>query len=59
VLVALTIFGLLWSNYHWVTDILGSLCWCGAWLLLLRHFGVRNTKIDHGATDHARDHANA
>ena len=38
-LLALTIFGLLWSNFHWVTDILGSLCWCGAWLLVLRHFG--------------------
>ena len=37
-LLVLTIFGLLWSNYHWVTDILGSLCWCGAWLLVLRHF---------------------
>lgn len=36
-LLALTIFGLLWSNYHWLTDILGSLCWCGAWLLVLRH----------------------
>ena len=37
VLLALTIFGLLWSNYHWLTDILGSLCWCGAWLLVFRH----------------------
>jgi membrane-associated phospholipid phosphatase len=36
-LVLLTIFGLLWSNYHWLTDVLGSLCWCGAWLLLLAH----------------------
>jgi undecaprenyl-diphosphatase len=36
-LLVLTIFGLLWSNYHWLTDILGSLCWCGAWLLVLRH----------------------
>jgi membrane-associated phospholipid phosphatase len=39
--LVLTIFGLLWANYHWVTDILGSLCWCGAWLLVLRHFASR------------------
>ncbi|HWG27973.1 phosphatase PAP2 family protein [Actinospica sp.] len=36
-LLVLTIFGLLWSNYHWLTDVLGSLCWCGAWLLVLAH----------------------
>jgi hypothetical protein len=35
-LVLLTVFGLLWSDYHWLSDILGSLCWCGAALLLLR-----------------------
>jgi undecaprenyl-diphosphatase len=46
-LLMLTIFGLLWSNYHWLTDILGSLCWCGAWLLVLRH-------IEHGHVDQAR-----
>ena len=40
-LLVLTIFGLLWSNYHWMTDILGSLCWCGAWLLVLEHLDVR------------------
>lgn len=34
-LVALTAFGLLWSNYHWLSDVIGSLCWCGAWLLLI------------------------
>lgn len=37
-LIALTIFGLLWSNYHWLSDILGSLCWCGAWLLVIWHY---------------------
>lgn len=37
-LVLLTIFGLLWSNFHWLSDTLGSLCWCGAALLVLRHF---------------------
>ncbi|MBS2962855.1 phosphatase PAP2 family protein [Actinocrinis puniceicyclus] len=36
VLVLLTIFGLLWSNFHWLSDTLGSLCWCGAALLILR-----------------------
>lgn len=39
-LLALTIFGLLWSNYHWLTDILGSLSWCGAWLLVLFHLNA-------------------
>jgi undecaprenyl-diphosphatase len=42
--LVLTIFGLLWSNYHWVTDILGAICWCGAWLLVLRHFGAPRTQ---------------
>ena len=46
-LLTLTIFGLLWSNYHWLTDILGSLCWCGAWLLVLRF-------IEHRHVDQAR-----
>ncbi len=46
-LLALTIFGLLWSNYHWLTDILGSLCWCGGWLLVLR-------RIEHRHIDQAR-----
>jgi membrane-associated phospholipid phosphatase len=60
VLLGLTIFGLLWSNYHWVTDILGSLCWCGAWLLVLRRFGLKDTKIHHGEPDHARtEHVDA
>jgi undecaprenyl-diphosphatase len=36
-LLTLTIFGLLWSNYHWLTDVVGSLCWCGAWLLVIAH----------------------
>ena len=39
-IIALTIFGLLWSNYHWLSDILGSLCWCGAWLLVIWHFSA-------------------
>lgn len=37
-IVLLTIFGLLWSNFHWFSDTLGSLCWCGAALAVLRHF---------------------
>lgn len=40
-LVLLTIFGLLWSNFHWLSDTLGSLCWCGAALLVIRHFTLR------------------
>jgi undecaprenyl-diphosphatase len=51
-LLVLTIFGLLWSNYHWLTDILGSLCWCGAWLLVLRF--IEHGLIEHGHMDHAR-----
>lgn len=39
--LALTIFGLLWSNYHWLSDIVGSLCWCGAWLLVLYRYADR------------------
>jgi undecaprenyl-diphosphatase len=38
VVLALTIFGLLWSNYHWLSDIVGSVCWCGAWLLVLYRY---------------------
>lgn len=37
ILVAATIFGLLWSNFHWLSDTVGSLCWCGAALAVLRH----------------------
>jgi hypothetical protein len=35
VLVAATIFGLLWSDFHWLSDAAGSLCWCGAALAVL------------------------
>jgi undecaprenyl-diphosphatase len=45
VLVLLTIFGLLWSNFHWLSDALGSLCWCGAALLLLRHFTLHRANV--------------
>ena len=44
-LVALTIFGLLWSNFHWLSDVVGSLCWCGAWLIVLyRYAGEWNVR---------------
>jgi undecaprenyl-diphosphatase len=33
-LVALTIAGLLWSDYHWLSDTIGSVCWCGGVLCL-------------------------
>jgi len=39
-LVALTIFGLLWSNFHWLSDVIGSLCWCGAWLLVIARWST-------------------
>lgn len=39
-LVVLTAFGLLWSDYHWLSDILGSVCYCGAALLLLHRFAA-------------------
>lgn len=45
VLVLLTIFGLLWSNFHWLSDTLGSLCWCGAALLVIRHFTLRRANV--------------
>ena len=35
VLVLATILGLLWSNFHWLSDTLGALCWCGAALAFL------------------------
>jgi undecaprenyl-diphosphatase len=39
-LIVFTAFGLLWSDYHWLSDILGSFCWCGAALVLLHRFGT-------------------
>lgn len=48
---ALTIFGLLWSNFHWLSDILGSLCWCGAWLLVLFHYADRPVKRAHSPAE--------
>jgi undecaprenyl-diphosphatase len=33
-LVVLTIAGLLWSDYHWLSDTVGSVCWCGGVLCL-------------------------
>ena len=39
-LIVLTVFGLLWSDYHWLSDVLGSFCWCGAALVLLHRFGA-------------------
>lgn len=40
ILVLATIFGLLWSNFHWLSDTVGSLCWCGAALALLSHYAT-------------------
>lgn len=41
VLLVFTIFGLLWSNFHWLSDVIGSLCWCGAWLIVLYRYAGR------------------
>lgn len=41
VLVLMTIFGLLWSDFHWLSDTLASLCWCGAALLLVNRLLLR------------------
>jgi undecaprenyl-diphosphatase len=43
-LVLLTVFGLLWSNFHWLSDALGSLCWGGAALAALRRIGTLRRK---------------
>jgi membrane-associated phospholipid phosphatase len=40
VLIFCTAFGLLWSDYHWLSDIVGSFCWCGSALLLLHRFAA-------------------
>jgi hypothetical protein len=45
-LVALTIFGLLWSDYHWLSDTVASLCWCGAGLLVVRRL-IRDLAARH------------
>lgn len=50
-LVGLTIAGLLWSDYHWLSDTLGSLCWCGGVLCLARLLPLPG---DTGDTDEDR-----
>ena len=44
VLVLSTVFGLLWSDYHWLSDIVGSACYCGAALVVLHRFAVVRTR---------------
>jgi membrane-associated phospholipid phosphatase len=36
--VSLVMAGLLWSNYHWLSDVVGSLCLCGAALMVFHQF---------------------
>lgn len=48
-LVAAVIVGLLWSNYHWLSDVVGSLCLCGAALLVFHRFCVRGRRGSPGA----------
>jgi membrane-associated phospholipid phosphatase len=43
VLVLATIFGLLWSNFHWLSDTVGSLCWCGAALAVMCRYATIRT----------------
>jgi undecaprenyl-diphosphatase len=51
-LVALTVFGLLWSDYHWLSDILGAFCWCGGVLCVLRRFAAPSRDVpDPAPTD--------
>ena len=42
-IVLATIFGLLWSNFHWLSDVVGSLCWCGAALAVLSRYAPIRT----------------
>jgi len=43
-LVLATIFGLLWSNFHWLSDTVGSLCWCGAALAVMYRYASSPAK---------------
>ena len=43
-LVLATIFGLLWSNFHWLSDTVGSLCWCGAALAVMHRYASSPAK---------------
>jgi undecaprenyl-diphosphatase len=59
-LLLLTVFGLLWSNFHWLSDVIGSLCWCGAWLLVIARWSAVSTPADGESRDDASaDHATA
>lgn len=55
ILVTATIFGLLWSNFHWLSDTVGSLCWCGAALAVLLR--VANLTGNAGAGTRPHGHA--
>ena len=50
-MVGLVIAGLLWSDYHWLSDILGSLCLCGAMLMIFRRFCARSPLRTAGVGD--------
>jgi len=43
-LILFTAFGLLWSDYHWLSDIIGSACYCGAALVALHRFAAARTR---------------
>jgi undecaprenyl-diphosphatase len=59
-LLLLTIFGLLWSNYHWLSDVIGSFCWCGGWLLVIaRLFAESGPRREVSAEDASAGNATA
>lgn len=43
-LILFTAFGLLWSDYHWLSDIIGSAFYCGAALVVLHRFAAARTR---------------
>lgn len=59
-LIVATMFGLLWSNFHWLSDVIGSLCWCGAWLLVIARWSMASAAAAGRSPDDASaDHETA
>lgn len=53
--VVLVMAGLLWSNYHWLSDVVGSLCLCGAALLVFHRFCAVSASSRPGLSDTVSD----
>ena len=49
--VGLVMVGLLWSNYHWLSDVVGSLCLCGAALMVFYRFCAASRRPQPSAED--------